>query len=78
MTQYIKGQRIVVREDVLSSHYFRTAPEHAQYLIERCAGRECVALGMESLSRLVRVVTNGYGSSILGSVTIPVAYVKGL
>ena len=76
MTQYKKGQTVVVRGDVVTSYYFRTAPASAQYLIQRVAGRKCTAISMESLSRLVRVVGNGYGSSILGSVCIPVAYIK--
>ena len=78
MTQFNRGQAVIVRGDIVSSYYFRTCPEHVQYLIERCVGRECTAIGMESLSRLVRIAANGYGSAILGTVTVPVAYVKEL
>ena len=78
MTQFIKGQRIVVREDITESYYFKTSPAHYQYMMEKCAGRICTALGMENLSRLVRITSNGYASGIIGSVCVPVAYVKGV
>ena len=76
MTQYICGEKVVIREDVVFSLYFRTSPLPAQELIQQCAGKICCALGMESLSRLVRIVPNTNGSCLLGSVCVPVAYVK--